>query len=61
MVIAYAENYLVVGQDSVVEFINIILFHVDQSDVQGIILDQIAGADRALGQQQSPGAFHEMP
>ena len=48
MVIAYTENNLVVSQDCVVEFINIILFHVDQSDVQGIILDQIAGADRAI-------------
>lgn len=48
MVIAYTENNLVVSQDCVVEFINIILFHVDQSDVQGIILDQIAGADRAV-------------
>ena len=34
MVIAYAENYLVVGQDSVVEFINIILFHIDKRQIQ---------------------------
>ena len=48
MVIAYAENYLVVGQDSVVEFINIILFHIDQSYIQGVILHQVAGTDRSI-------------
>lgn len=30
------------------EFINIILLHINQSQIQGVILNQIAGADRAV-------------
>lgn len=48
MVIAHAKNNLVVGQDRVVKFINIILLHIYQGQVQGIILHQIAGADGAV-------------
>ena len=48
MVVAHTENHLVVGQDSVVKFIYIILFHIDQSYIQGVILYQIAGTDRSV-------------
>ena len=48
MVITYTKNNLVVGKESLVKLINIILFHIYQSQIQSVVLYQIAGTDRAI-------------
>ena len=48
MVFTHTKNNLVICQNRIMEFINIILLHINQSQIQGVILNQIAGADRAV-------------
>ena len=48
MIIAHTENNLVVSQNSVMEFVNIILFHIYQCQIKRIVLDQITGTDRPI-------------
>ena len=48
MVIAHTKNNLVVGKESLVKLINIILFHIYQSQIQSVVLYQIAGTDRTI-------------
>ena len=46
MIIAHTENNLVVSQNSVMEFVNIILFHIYQCQIKRIVLDQIPPVQR---------------
>ena len=48
MIITHTKNNLVVGQESLIKLIDIILFHIYQSQIQSVILHQIAGTDRAI-------------
>ena len=60
MVFTHTKNNLVICQNRIMEFINIILLHINQSQIQGVILNQIAGADRAVF-FQNYGNFRVLP
>ena len=48
MVFCYTKYDLVIRKNGMVKFINIILFHIYQSQIQSVVLYQIAGTDRTI-------------